>query len=152
MGFLAVFTIFRYQNLNQSANNRRNALIEMLSIKANPDLAQWILAIGKDDIGRETRDEEIRRCGGPSASVFVDEIYFYRDKRTQIEKWGWGLFILWGFGVLVYGFSHVWGLYEGHRYYWIMGFSLIPFGLTGWFLARDLWPRPWKKYQVRKRE
>lgn len=131
---VAVFLVFRYEIIDRYADNRKEALREILDVRANPVRADWIQKIGKDDIGVETFDKQLRDLGIPSVDTFIDEIAHLRTTRRNLVRRGELVAGLWGLMAIVYLFAQVFQLYEVPFYRLLMLLFLLPLLISVRFL------------------
>jgi hypothetical protein len=77
---ISVLLVFRYETLDRYADNRKEALREMLDIRTSPDRAEWIQRIGKD----KTANQKLYALGIPSVESFIKEIEGFRSIRRDL--------------------------------------------------------------------
>lgn len=131
---IAVFLVFRYETIDKYADNRKEALREMLDIQAHPEQAEWIQKIGKDDIGDQTFDQQLRGLGISSVDTFINEIVHLRTTRRNLVERGELVAGLWGLMAIVYLFAQVFQLYEVPYYRLLMLAFLLPLLISIGFL------------------
>jgi len=108
-GFIAVFLVFRYRQIDTYVDSRKNILRSLLKneIKEDSYIEEKIQEIGKEhdypyyvELFKESKENK-------TVNVFVNHIFQYRKLRKRIVCLGLGSIFAWGLLSLVFLLIHV---------------------------------------------